>query len=255
MTKNSIINPKEDPLLNTVIVKLKLMDDNEKFKIISIFAIILIISLKYLSIHIIISICFSLIIVYILIEKNYEPLSLKNTAIDSIFNELDIFDKYTYLSLDIDIIELYYNNMYLMKLNKTEFESSLSNLNSFYKIYSIVMSRKGKKLEMRNIENAVIYQNRCLNCIHSILHNTRSYSGELYGKKINNPVILKINNMINKVQQVTDSKINEMMERNSKKNDIKDINNNTRFYYHNDPSPYTQDRNIYSENYNQYNII
>ena len=197
------------------------------------FFVILVFILKSIKItyNFIVSIIFSLFIIYIyLIYKNNNIIKYSNKIgkmVDDL-SEVILLNKNTrhYTSnYDIkillnheDIIFFYYNNLFFYKANSKNYANSLYNTLNLIKLLEDI--NKGIKNSYQNLEVAVMYYKNAINDYESIIHsieNISSTSNE--GKKFLNSV-----KELRKTLLVKIEKIKNLIILN---NDNKEININT----------------------------
>ena len=234
--------------------------NDEKFFII-IISIILLYTLHNLNFNInFISILF-LVLIFIYYYSNLnryiDTQEYKN--ISNIFNKLDINKKYTYLTINYNIINVYNKLSFIIRFNKTSFVDSIYYMNKFYLIYYNIkkgLYKNFKQLDKfkiiiyQKIQNSIIYRKEALNSLKSIIC---SYPTDNF--IINKGKVFNISNYIDKNIKLLDIYSNndlmELIEINNRLLE-NDITNNNNYIYINQPEPNPLNDIDYMPNYNLY---
>ena len=142
-------------------------------------------------------------------RKNFYHQYQKND-IDKILRKLHCF-QFPYLTLDLDILNIYYRSLILQDVNATSFRDSLYHLNLFLKIFYYVYQKKQTANVSNQLENLMICRNNVLNTFSSIVVSLPSYQGI----NLKRPLANRISQNVEELQVLLERKIdlvNEMIE-------------------------------------------
>ena len=98
--------------------------------------VITLIVLRLLQVNNVATVLISAIVLFITVYMNYESFKQKNLFLNDIMFEANFnpFDVKTYLPIDPEIIDFYYNNRWYINYNLSAYRKSLQATNNFLKI-------------------------------------------------------------------------------------------------------------------------
>ena len=138
--------------------------------------VITLIVLRLLQVNNVATVLISAIVLFITVYMNYESFKQKNLFLNDIMFEANFnpFDVKTYLPIDPEIIDFYYNNRWYINYNLSAYRKSLQATNNFLKI-KYELTNKLLLYPEQNYRNAFIEYKEALNNLHSSIYKMTSH--------------------------------------------------------------------------------
>jgi Ca2+/Na+ antiporter len=215
--------------LSSLIGRLENTRRNTQFKYLGILLVFFIIAVKYFDVTILLSILVVIVFLYLIIDYGEDSKKDNNNEIDQILKDLNVFDDHKFLTTEIEVLKTYRDILFAKQINQTAFNESLHYMNLFLKTYYFV-TVNNTQFNTKQIENARLYRRNSLNALVSIIVSTKPYYSLDEERTLSRPIEERIRNASDKLQEITEAKVKELVE----------INN----YLHN-KFPNTENGNIY----------